>query len=545
MTEKSTSYETKPINSFAIFPVVIAASVVACLVVIYRDGIVWMLGMWGKEEYNHGYLIPVVAFYLLWLRADDLKQASISGSWTGLLFVVAALAAFVLGELSSIYQIIQYGFLLALFGILVSAIGWSGFRLIWVPFVYLLFMVPLPQFIYQGLSSELQLVSSELGVAVIRFFGISVFLEGNVIDLGVYQLQVAEACNGLRYLFPLMSFGFLCAAIYQGAWWHRAIIFLSTIPITILMNSFRIGVIGILVENFGIEQAEGFLHYFEGWIVFMACVGILFLEMWVLAKISGRQLMEVFGLDVPDLKSANGLLPRRANPQFIASAVVLGLGVMLSLSIQSREVKIPERASFNTFPLAIDTWTGRDSLIEDQAVLDSLAADDYFFATYWNRVYGGSVNLWIAYYEEQRKGRAVHSPRACLPGGGWQLESFQEHVLEDMGPNGEAYVVNRSVISKGEARQLVYFWFVERGRIQTNEYVVKWYIFWDALTRNRTEGALVRLTTFVPDVAQMDEADLRLKFFAKALNPKLAYHLPQEDATFRQVESTAMNGTGF
>ena len=106
-----------------------------------------------------------------------------------------------------------------------------------------------------------------------------------------------------------------------------------------------------------------------------------------------------------------------------------------------------------------------------------------------------------------------------------------------MGPNGEVYVINRSVIAKGDMRQLVYFWFVERGRIQTNEYAVKWYIFWDALTQNRTEGALVRVTTFVPDAAEMDAADKRLESFVRSLVPKLAYHLPQENATFRQADA--------
>ncbi len=545
MTENNTSPEMRSNASFAAMPLIIAGAVVVFLGIIFSDGFAWMLGMWEQEEYNHGYLIPVVAFYLLWLRADQLEEMNLSGSWAAVFFVVAALGTFVLGELSSIYQIIQYGFLVALFGIILAAVGWAGFRVVWVPFVYLLFMVPLPNFVYQGLSSELQLVSSQIGVAVIRLFGISVFLQGNVIDLGVYQLQVAEACSGLRYLFPLMSFGFLCAAIYQGAWWHRAIIFLSTMPVTIFMNSFRIGVIGVLVENYGIEQAEGFLHYFEGWIVFMACVGILFFEMWFFAKISGRRLMDVFGLDIPPLASALKLLPRQVSPQLVTSAAILGLGVGMAFMIQSREVQIPDRASFNTFPLVIDSWSGRDGVIDDQGVLDSLAVDDYLIAEYRNRDDGSAIALWIAYYAEQRKGRAVHSPRACLPGGGWQLETYEEYTLENMGPNGESYVINRSVIAKGDMRQLVYFWFVERGRIQTNEYLVKWYIFWDALTRNRTDGALVRLTTFVPDVAQMAEADQRLESFARSLNPKLAYHLPQEDATFTQFGAGLIGDTGL
>jgi EpsI family protein len=508
----------KPEATVAWKPLLLALLIALLLAAIFWDGLAYMVQLWSREEYSHGYLIPFVAFYLLWLRARQIGEIKPSGSWVGLLFIVSSLAAFVLGELSSIYQIIQYGFLLALFGIIVVSMGWRGFRIVWVPFVYLFFMIPLPNFIYQGLSAELQLISSQLGVAVIRLFGISVFLEGNVIDLGIYQLQVAEACNGLRYLFPLMSFGFLCAAIYISPWWHRAIIFLSAIPLTILMNSFRIGVIGVLVNNAGIEA---------------------------LAKLSGKRLMEVFALDVPPLSTVKNLLPDKLQPQVIASALVLGLGLVLVFSLQKREDLIPERESFNTFPLTINEWRGRDEVIDNVGILDALAVDDYLLAEYQNTEDGGRVAVWVAYYAEQRKGRSVHSPRACLPGGGWKLESFDEYVLPAMGPNGEDYVVNRSVIAKGNARQLVYYWFVERGRIQTNEYSVKWSIFWDALTRNRTEGALVRVTTFVPDLGLMAEADQRLENFVRAIDPKLAYYLPQENATFRQASAGLVQPVGL
>jgi EpsI family protein len=106
-------------------------------------------------------------------------------------------------------------------------------------------------------------------------------------------------------------------------------------------------------------------------------------------------------------------------------------------------------------------------------------------------------------------------------------------------------VVNRSVIAKGNLRQLVYYWFVERGRIQTNEYKVKWSIFWDALTRNRTEGALVRVTTFVSDKGLLGEADQRLEKFVRAVDPKLAYYLPQENATFRQASADSDQPLGL
>ncbi|MFX8824946.1 archaeosortase/exosortase family protein, partial [Acinetobacter baumannii] len=85
--------------------------------------------------------------------------------------------------------------------------------------------------------------------------GISVFVEGNVIDLGSYQLQVADACSGLRYLFPLMTIGLIVAYLYRGAMWKRVVLFLSSVPITILMNSFRVGMIGVLVDRWGTSMA--------------------------------------------------------------------------------------------------------------------------------------------------------------------------------------------------------------------------------------------------------------------------------------------------
>jgi exosortase D (VPLPA-CTERM-specific) len=510
--------------------------ILALLLVVFWDGLALMASWWEREEYNHGYLIPLVALYLLWLRADDLRNADLKGSWTGLIFIAGGLFGLVLGELSSIYTIIQYAFLLTLFGVIVACIGWRGFRIVWVPFVYLIFMIPLPNFLYFNLSSELQLISSQLGVAVIRLFGISVFLEGNVIDLGIYQLQVAEACNGLRYLFPLMSFGFLLGALYNGPWWHRAIIFLSSIPLTIFMNSFRIGVIGVLVENFGIEQAEGFLHYFEGWIVFMACVALMFLIMAILARLQGQKLMQVFALDVPPTEHLAYLLPRKVNPQFIASLAALGLGLVIAFSLQTRQDLIPERDDFSTFPLRIADWRGRDQFVE-QVYLNTLKTDDYLMADFNRSSDPGPVNLWVAYYANQRKGRSVHSPKACLPGGGWRMESLKNHRIPDVGPDGKGMTVNRAVIAKGDSVQVVYYWFVERGRIQTNEYMVKWYIFWDALTRNRTDGALVRLTTFVGDRANLPEADARLEAFAQAIDPQLTYYLPQWDATFEDGDS--------
>jgi EpsI family protein len=103
---------------------------------------------------------------------------------------------------------------------------------------------------------------------------------------------------------------------------------------------------------------------------------------------------------------------------------------------------------------------------------------------------GNVVNLYIAYYNSQRKGEAVHSPRSCLPGGGWQMRDFgQRSELPGVPVDGQPLRVNRTLIELGNQRELVYYWFQQRGRVIDNEFAVKWYLFWDALTRHRTDGA--------------------------------------------------------
>lgn len=504
-----------------------AILVIAAMIYAYRDGLSLMVKWWDREEYNHGYLIPAVAAYLLLLRADDFAKASIKGSWTGLIVVLMAAVGLVLGELSAVYTIIQYSFLLALVGVVIMAIGWKGLKIIWAPVFYLFFMIPLPNFLYNNLSAELQLISSEIGVAVLRAANISVFLEGNVIDLGIFQLQVAEACSGLRYLFPLTSFGFLLAYLFRGPVWQKVVIFLSTLPITVLMNSFRIGVIGILVEYYGIAMARGFLHDFEGWIVFMACVGILFAEMWLFAFFSRRRFIDVFEVDVPPLSRFAVFLPRRAPYIPAASAIVVFLIASYTVSVfKVREEVIPPREQLSTFPLVLDEWRGQEKPIE-RVFLEELKLDDYLMANFGRSDDPVPVELYVAYYDSQRKGASVHSPRACLPGGGWRIEEFDQHEIHDVGPDESTVRVNRVLITLGADRQLVYYWFQQRGRNITNEYLVKWYIFWDSLTKNRTDGAMVRLVTPVPEGMDLAEADQRMEKFLRKADPLLAYYVPR------------------
>jgi len=501
------------------------------LYILFQDGLRHMVGYWNnKEEYSHGILIPFVAAFLIWQKRDLLEKIPFEGSWTGFFVVIGGLLLFFIGEFSTLYIVIEYSFIIVLTGLALTYMGLQAFKLVLTPLLMLLLMIPLPEFILNNLSAELQLISSAIGVWFIQLFGISVFLEGNVIDLGSMKLQVVDACSGLRYLFPLMTFGFIAAYFFKAPFWQRAFIFLSTIPITILMNSFRIGVIGVTVEYWGESMAQGFLHDFEGWIVFMACAGVLVLEMWVLTKIRAKKLplREVFGLEFPQSHPKNAKIRYRTFSQpMLGVVLLLGLVTLLSQFLPEREEIVPERKDFSTFPMRIGDWKGKSDRLE-QMFIDKLSFSDYMIADYVNnKNKKESANFYVAYYNSQKKGASAHSPRTCIPGGGWKITSLEEKIFENIRVADQPLRVNRTIIRKGGNSQLVYYWFQQRGRVITNEYMVKWYLFWDALTRNRTDGALVRLTTFVPKGQDLAEADKRLTGLLGGLSQVLGDYVPE------------------
>ena len=176
----------------------------------FWGGISELIGRWdSQEEYSHGYLIPLVTIYLIWMRRDLLKTLEFNPTWFPVGLVVLGLLVAIIGEISALYILIHLSLILIILAMAWSLMGWNAFKYVMIPLGLLAFAIPLPYFLEATLTADLQLISSKLGVAFIRLFGIPVYAEGNVIDLGEYRLQVVEACSGLRYLYPLMGVGFI------------------------------------------------------------------------------------------------------------------------------------------------------------------------------------------------------------------------------------------------------------------------------------------------------------------------------------------------
>jgi len=488
---------------------------------------------WITPEYSHGPLIPLISLYLF-LR--ELRQAppvdpnARVNRTPGIIVIVLGLILGIFGNLVKIPDIVTYALIIWTGGVVLTGFGWDRGKRHQLPVLHLIFMLPLPQFIYWKLTIVLQLISSELGVWFIQLADIPVFLEGNVIDLGVYKLQVAEACSGLRYLFPILSFSYLFAILYRGPFWHKVVMFLAAAPLTVFMNSFRIGMIGVLVNSYGIGQAEGFLHFFEGWVIFGACIALLFLMAVLLQRLtpSPLGLRDTIDLDTEGLMGEASRFLSIATSRGVIIAAVLSSAITAAFVLTPAPDRVlPDRDQFSLFPRRIGEWNSY-TIPLDAKVAGTLGATDYINAIYTlpgeQSTY---VNFFSAYYDKQTEGSGIHSPEVCLPVGGWEVFSIDPTPVSIPGTVYGDFELNRAVIEKGLSRQLVYYWFEQRGARMTNDYLAKIDVVYDSLTIGRTDGAMVRFVTPINEGETEDEADQRLQGFMAELLPKLPRYVPE------------------
>jgi exosortase D (VPLPA-CTERM-specific) len=473
-------------NRGGLFALLVVLSTVAC---VWRS-LDPLLVTWGQPEYSHAwFILPLAALIFL----QRFRVAQLGGPRApGVVLSVLAIAALLFAWATGSYTVAIDGAILGVIGFVWSSLGTKAMKTLGFPLAYLFFMVPLPVAFYISMSAEMQLLSSKLGIALIALFNIPASLDGNIIILSSAKLEVAEACSGLRYLFPLISFAFLISMLVQDRLWKKAVVVLSSVPIAIIMNACRIALIAILLERFNIDTSTGSAHDFEGFAVFSLCVGLLFLEVWCLFRVGAPRGRFVISDLVSFDRETFGRLRLWPVPTTSLFAGILMLaGTLLVASLPPRREITPPRQPFALFPLEFKGWHGTPQTMDSQS-LDALGLTDYLIADFTNgATAAGPLNFYIAYYASQRAGIHAHSPQLCIPGGGWNI--LRQSTINLPVSGGGSISANRVVIEKHGAKQIVYYWFEERGRHIADESALKYYALRDALLDNRSDGALVRL----------------------------------------------------
>ena len=497
---------------------------------IYASSLHWLvINDWEREGYSYCYLIPFVVIYLLWLRWNEFRAVESKPSWLGLFFLLPGLFFFWLGELGGEFLTLYVSMWLVLIGLCWMHFGWRKLKIIGFPLFFILTMFPLPAFLNTKIMLQLRLISSKIGVTIIQLYGMPAYREGNIIDLGFTQLQVVEACSGLHSLVSLMVIGLLLVYFFKAHFWKRAVLFISTVPLAIFTNCIRIALTSILYKAWGAKVAEGFFHGFSGWLIFIFCIPVLLIEMKILEKLppftsapsSGPGEAQSSKLKAQSKKDE--VQSSWLNAQFIVVVILLTATLALSRGIEFRE-SIPVKKPFDRFPLEVGNWSGVRQAM-DQAFIGALDLSDYVIIDYQNS-HGRQVNFYVAYYESQSKGESIHSPTTCLPGSGWTFKQSGTVTIPLSSADEGSMVVKRAFMQKEGHKQLSYYWFPQRGRILTNAYQLKLFAFWDSITKQRTDGALVRLITSVYQSEKVEEAEARLQAFARDIVPVLDEYLP-------------------
>ncbi len=498
----------------------------------FADGLEALLAAWALPEYSHGPLIPILSAFLFLRQLKDHPPdpGPKRHRWIGVIVVLAAILIGALGRLSGISDIVAYATIIWVGGILLVSFGWATGRHFWPPVLHLVYMLPLPGVLYYKMSSWLQHISSELGVWFLKLMSVPVFLDGNIIDLGVVQLHVAEACSGLRYLFPILSFSYLFAVLYKGPIWHKAVLLVSAAPIAVLMNSVRISVAGVIAQYYGVEWLNGFSHFFEGWVIFIASILILFGMAWAMLRTQRNSA----GLsDALDLETS-GLAHQASRLKLIRSSSAMTMSAILILVATAGIHMVPERGpsgikreSFSTFPRRFGEWQQAGAARQlSPSVVQTLGADDYRSVSFSRPGDEATVEFFSAWYADQSQG-GVHSPEICLPGGGWEIAWLERtDITVQMGWE-TPFQINRAIIQKAHTRMLVFYWFEQKGRKIAWDFAAKYWLMVDGISTGRTDGALVRLTTEIIPGESDSDAEERLMDLLQQSSPHLSRFIPE------------------
>jgi len=495
--------------------------------------IIYVASYWEKEEYSHAPFVVVLSFFLAWHNLAE-KKPILAPSWSCVVALLSAAFFYTIGRLSAFGSAGGYGFVFVLMAISLAFGGKDVLRALLLPFIFLCFAIPLPQFIFVSLSGDLQLLSSTMGVGLLDAMGVPVFQEGNIIDLGSFKLQVVEACSGLRYLFPLTSFALLIASLMKDRFWKRMVLFVSSAPIAVLMNAVRIALTGIVADQWGVAFARGFVHDLTGGMIFFCCALLLLGEAWLLMRIGHRGYLrrEYFVLPQGRLYKS---WPHESRPGLVVTAFCVGVAVLVSLLYlpgrPGSEENTSLQHSLRDFPLQFMAWSGREGTLEPD-VLAALNLSDYFIGDFARPEDRSPVNFYVGYYANQKTGESSHSPSNCIPGGGWQIVSSEVRTIAVPWAASAGLVVSRILIQKGDHKSLVYYWFDERGRDVTEVYAVKWHLLWDSMLLHRTDGSLIRTVTPIEGPDGESAADARMTDFLAAAMPVLTQFMPLPAAPF-------------
>ena len=259
-------------------PMVAAAVMLALVGVVYRGVLLDLATDWWKDpNFSHGFFVPAFSLFLLWQKRGELAKIEPRPSWFGSIVVAGSLVVMIVGMLGAEFFLPRFSFVVLLGGLVINFYGWRAFRAVLFPWAVLFLMIPIPAIIFNQVTFPLQLMASRLATALLQLLGVPVLREGNVIQLPVMSLEVAEACSGIRSLVSLTTLAVIYGYFIEDRTSRRVLLMLFAVPIAVIANALRVMGTGLAAQYWDPSKAEGFFHEFSGWIIFIVSLSLLLL----------------------------------------------------------------------------------------------------------------------------------------------------------------------------------------------------------------------------------------------------------------------------
>ena len=241
---------------------------------------------WQDPDYGHGFVVPLFVGYVVYQRRHELRQVPLEPSNLGFPVMLGAIVLFLAGTLGAELFVSRSSLLFLFGGMILFFAGWKMLRAVAFPLVFLVLMIPLPALIYNQITFPLQLLASRLASNSLELFGVPVLREGNVLVLPNYSLEVVEACSGIRSLMSLIALAVAYGYFVEKRLWARITLVVLMVPIAVASNALRVVGAGVVTYFWGPQYAEGFFHFFQGWLIFVSAVACMIFVHWTLTHLA-------------------------------------------------------------------------------------------------------------------------------------------------------------------------------------------------------------------------------------------------------------------
>jgi EpsI family protein len=492
---------------------------------VYASTLASLARSWWGHEQLHGFLVPLISLYLVWVRRDELRSLPATPA-TGPSLPVILLGGilFVLGQVGSVTTLNQISLPVMIVGLVLLLGGTAQLRVLGFPIAYLVFMLPILEDVVAPLHWPLQLLTAQQGVTLLQMLGIPALVDRQYVVLPHITLEVAILCSGVNYLISIIAIGLPLAYLTLERWWSRVALILLGLAIGWSANWMRVTLIGVW-SVWGGEGVHGPFHILHG--MFVAWMGYLGLlaGAWGLAKAetrlpNRRRAAETVHtarapLTGPPASAHAELAAHRAWTRAWCLAVISLVGLWVVPALTDRG-PVSLKQDLAAIPFSIDGWVGQDA-DPQTAVFRIRGADQELVRTY-RSPQGGRLQLYVGYLTSQRQEKKIVSHLSA------PLHEQADEVTIPV-DSGRVIVANRGRLRDRPNQRGILFWYDVNGGVLANRYRAKLATLWDGLRRGRTNGAIILLSG---GLLHGDEKEFQreAEAFARALIPILQRHLP-------------------